>query len=453
MANFKKAIAVVLGVLVAGSFAACASNKTSSDASSAQTSSSESKAESSAEKKSDGPVTIKISWWGGDSRHKATQDAIKKFMEKNPNITVETQFGAWDGWEDAMSTAFYAGTAPDVNQINWNWITSFSSDGKMFLDMNTVKDTFDLSQYDKSALEQCTVANKLQAVPVAMSGRIFYWNKTVFEKAGISTPKSLAELYAAGETFKTKLGDEYYPLALGEYDRMILMVYYLESVYGKAWVVDGKLNYSQEEIEKGLEFIKSLEDKHVTPSIKTILGDGAASLDKNPKWIEGKYAGIFEWDSSAGKFKDSLTEGQEFVVGDYFEDFGKNHGGFSKVSLAFAITNTTKYPTECAMLMQYLLNDPEGAKIMGSERGIPLSKSAFKACEDAGILNETVKEANGKVLSWVSFPLDPQFENSKLKGNPDGVYYDVMSGISYGEYSISDGAKVLIDGINGVLKG
>jgi oligogalacturonide transport system substrate-binding protein len=82
MANFKKAIAVVLGVLVAGSFAACASNKTSSDASSAQTSSSESKAESSAEKKSDGPVTIKISWWGGDSRHKATQDAIKKFMEK-----------------------------------------------------------------------------------------------------------------------------------------------------------------------------------------------------------------------------------------------------------------------------------------------------------------------------------------------------------------------------------
>lgn len=102
-----------------------------------------------------------------------------------------------------------------------------------------------------------------------MTGRIFYWNKATFDKAGISVPKSLAELKAAGETFKTKLGEEYYPLVLGEYDRMILMVYYLESVYGKAWVENEKLQYSAEEIQEGLKFIQSLEDAHVTPSIKT----------------------------------------------------------------------------------------------------------------------------------------------------------------------------------------
>mgnify|MGYP007042472967 FL=1 len=39
---------------------------------------------------------------------------------------------------------------------------------------------------------------------------------------------------AAGKTFQEKLGDDYYP-APGRYDRMILMVFYLESKYGKDW--------------------------------------------------------------------------------------------------------------------------------------------------------------------------------------------------------------------------
>ena len=401
----------------------------------------------------DGDVSLKISWWGGDSRHEATQKAIDAFMAKNPNIKVDVQFGAWSGWEEAMSTAFYAGTAPDVNQINWNWLESYSADGKTFLDLNTVSDYFDLSQYSQEALNTCALAGELQAIPVSMTGRIFYWNKATFDKAGIGTPTTLEELYAAGETFKNTLGDEYYPLACGEYDRMILMVYYLESKYGKAWVENSVLNYSVDEIKEGLDFIDSLEDKHVIPTIATITGDGADSLDKNPKWMDGRYAGIFEWDSSASKFGSALAEGQELVVGDYFPDFGDTKGGFSKVSLAFAISENTPYPAESAKLLNFLLNEDEGTSLMASERGIPLSKAALANCEAKGLLDAKVAEANKKVLDWVSFNLDAKFEDSKLKGNPDGVYYDAIGGLSYDEYDTAAAAQVLADGITAVLNG
>ncbi len=450
MKTFKKVLAGILAATTLLSVSACGKTEEGGTASGGATTDG---AASGGAAASGEEVTIKFSWWGGDSRHEATQAAVDAFMKKYPNIKVECQFGAWSGWEDSMSTAFYAGTAPDVNQVNWNWISNYSGDGSIFLDMNKVSGTFDLSQYDQSALDQCTVAGELQAIPVSMTGRIFYWNKTTFEKAGISTPTSLEELYAAGEAFKTTLGDDYYPLALGEYDRAILLVYYLESVYGKAWVVDNKLNYTAEEITKGLEFIQSLEDKHVIPSIATILGDGAESLDKNPKWMDGKYAGIFEWDSSASKFNSALNEGQELIVGDYFKDFGEYQGGFAKVSLAFAISENTKHPEECALLLNYLLNDPEGTAIMKSERGIPLSKAAFENCKTQGLLNEMVAEANTKVLAWVDYPLDTQFENSKLKGNPDGVYYDALGGLSYKEYTPAEAAQILVDGISEVLAG
>ena len=98
-----------------------------------------------------------------------------------------------------------------------------------------------------------------------MTGRIFYWNKTTFDKAGISFPTTLDELMAAGKTFQEKLGDDYYPLAIGQYDRMILMTFYLESKYGKAWVENNECQYSEEEVVDGLNFIDSLEDNHVIP--------------------------------------------------------------------------------------------------------------------------------------------------------------------------------------------
>lgn len=390
--------------------------------------------------------TITFSWWGGDSRHDATLAAVEAFEAKYPGINVETTYGAWSGWEDSMATMFATKTAPDVNQINWNWITSYSADGSAFLDLNSVSEVFDLSQYPESALNQCVVANELQAIPVSMTGRIFYWNKTTFDRAGIPVPTSLEELKAAGETFKTVLGEDYYPIALGEYDRMILMVYYLESVYGKPWVMDGTLQYSADEIKVGLDFIQSLEDAHVTPTIQKILGDGAESLDKNPKWMNGTYAGIFEWDSSASKFGGALEEGQEFVVGDFFADMGEYQGGYSKVSLGFAISESCAHPKEAAMLLNFLLNEEEGT-ILASERGIPLSAAALATCTAKDLLNKTVAEANGKVLDWVAFPLDPKFEAASLKSS-DGIYYDVMAGLSYGDYSADEAAAILIDGVN-----
>jgi oligogalacturonide transport system substrate-binding protein len=399
------------------------------------------------------PVTLRMSWWGGDSRHAATQQAVEAFMKKNPHITVEMDYGAWTGWQEKMAVQFSSGTAPDVNQVNWNWLTAYSSDGSVFLDMNKVSNIFDLTQYDEVSLNQCVVAGELQAIPVAMTGRIFYWNTTAWEKAGLKTPTSLEELMAAGPVFAEKLGDDFYPLAMNEYDRTICMVYYLESVYGKPWVKDGALQYTKAEITEGLQWIQDLEDAHVIPSIQTLLGDGAESLDKNPKWMNGTYGGIFEWDSSATKFMSALEEGNTFEVGNYMKDMGSYQGGFSKVSLAMAITENTAHPTESAELLQFLLNDAEGAKIMSSERGIPLSKAALSVCEADDLLNPTVTEANKRVLAWVQFPLDPKFEDDALKATNTGIYWDVMAGVSYGDYTTQDGAEILSDGINDVLQG
>ncbi len=433
----------------AGLLAACGGN----GGAASSTASSAAEAASVAGLSSD-PVTLTMSWWGGESRHNAYQEALKAFSAEHTTITVNPTFAAWSGWEDTMSTKFAGGVAEDVCQINWNWLYNYSGNGQTFLDLNSVTDYLDMSQWDDAKLGACNVANAQQCVPISMTGRIFYWNMTTFNKAGITeVPSTEDDLFAAGKAFQEKLGDDYYPMHLGAYDRMILMVFYLESKYGKDWAdpTTSTLNYTADEIAEGIDFIKSLVEGHVIMPLPTYYGaNGDGATHQSNEWITGKIAGIFEWDSAASKYQDALDEENKpgFTVGEEIK-FGDYNGGFSKVSMGMAITKTCKNPAEAATLIEYLWNG-DGAAIMGSECGVPASKAGLATAQAAGKINELVAEANGKVMDFVSCQLDPLFESSDLKAAGTGIYQEVFDTVDYDNKSGADVVDTLLDGMSAV---
>ena len=434
----------------AGLLAACGGN----GGAASSTASSAAEAASVAGLSSD-PVTLTMSWWGGESRHNAYQEALKAFSAEHTTITVNPTFAAWSGWEDTMSTKFAGGVAEDVCQINWNWLYNYSGNGQTFLDLNSVTDYLDMSQWDDAKLGACNVANAQQCVPISMTGRIFYWNMTTFNKAGITeVPATEDDLFAAGKAFQEKLGDDYYPLHLGAYDRMILMVFYLESKYGKDWAdpVTSTLNYTEDEIAEGLAFIKSLVDNHVMMNLKTYYSANSdTATHQSNEWITGKIAGIFEWDSAASKYSSALDDANKdgFTVGEEIK-FGDNNGGFSKVSMGLAITKTSKCVAEAATLINFLLNEEKGASIMGSECGIPASKAGLKFAQDAGAVKSLVAEANAKVMAFTTNKLDPLFENNDLKASGTGIYQEVFDNIDYGDETPEEAVNGLLDGMESV---
>lgn len=440
----KQVAATVLAAAMALSLTACGGGEAETEAP-AQTGGEN---QAAADASGNEPVTLRFSWWGGESRHNATMAAVEAFEQEYPWITVECEYSSWDGWVDKVATQLAGGTAPDLMQINWDWLYQFSSDGSKFVDLNEYSDIISLDNWSEANLQAMTVADKLQGVPISITGKLPMYNKTTFDKAGVPIPTSIEELRAAGKAFQENLGDDYYPLAEEGYERMLWMVMYLQEKYGKEWIKDLQVNYTVEEVTDGMNFINSLEEDHVWPKIEIIVGDGAENFLSNPKWMDGHYAGLTEYDSNVQEIAESLDEGQELVLGEYPTDMGEYPAGMSKVSQGFAITETSEHKEEAALLLEYLTSNENGVRLMGIERGTPCNTAAKKILEDDGILGGLTLEGNQKVLDFCHYTFDPNFENSALKERT-GVYYEVFDNLSAGA-DPAEMAQYLIDSINDV---
>lgn len=446
----KKLLSLALAVAMAISLSGCGGGQKAEETAAAQsTGAQNTEAAQGGDKEKGDEVTLTISWWGGDSRHEATLKALELFEEKYPNIKVEPQYGAWGGWLEQLSVQMAGNTEPDVMQINWNWIYEFSANGTGFTDLNQYADILELDQYPKNLLEEMSINGNLLGVPISTTGKVFYWNKTTFDKAGLEVPDSFEDMIEAGQVFKEKLGEDYYPMALTPYEQMLIMVYYLQQKYDKQWIVDRQVNFTQEEVADGIAFIRMLEDNHVFPSQQKLTSDGADTMDKNVNWMNGKYAGFYEWDSSQAKFANALEEGQEMVMGGYPYDHGETKAGTAKISMAYAISDTCEHPKEAALLISFLQGDPEAVKTQGTQRGIVSHEGAKKILEADGQLNDLTYTSNLAAMENAGFPLDPYFEDVKLK-EKTGLYFEIFEAMSYDNTDPMELAELLIEGINQV---
>ena len=215
-------------------------------------------------------VDLRMSWWGGNGRHQVTLKALEEFHKQNPDINVKAEYTGWDGHLSRLTTQIAGGTEPDVMQTNWNWLPIFSKNGDGFYDLNTLKDEIDLSQFDAKELQSTTVNGKLNGIPISVTARVFYFNDEAWKKAGIPFPKTWDELMAAGKTFESKLGKQYYPVVLEHQDVLALLNSYMVQKYNQPAIDEKgrKFSYSKAQWADFFGMYKKLIDSHVMPDTR-----------------------------------------------------------------------------------------------------------------------------------------------------------------------------------------
>lgn len=397
-----------------------------------------------------GKTEIRMSWWGGDSRHQATLSAIKAFEKRYPDIKVKPEYTGWTGHLEKLSTQIAGSTEPDLMQINWNWLTIFSKRGDGFADLNTLKDVIDLSQWNAETLTAGTMGDKLNGLTVSITGRIFFLNKTTYDKAGVEIPKTWDELIAAAKTFKSKIGEDYYPFDATRQNAWLMAVLLATQQTGKSFIdpATNKIAWSEDELAKALSFYKNLVDKGVLKGLKEGAAEGEVMLHEKKEWMEGKLGGSYEWDSTYAKYSDPIKEGELVPVPILKTSNAVSDGMFRKPAMMFAISKNSKHPKAAATLLNFLLNDPEAIKILGTSRGIPASKTAEALLTKENLIDPKLAAAHELIVKGEAPAISPYFEHFKLQD----LYEESLEELAYNKISVEEAAGKIINDGNRILK-
>ncbi len=244
-------------------------------------------------------ATISYSIWGDPQEIKNQQAIVDAFHVANPKITVKVTVSDWEPYWDKLQTSIAGGDAPDVFAMDGPLFPDYQSrdvllDLKPFID----RDGYDLGQLADQAVADFTTAGGQFGVPRDLNVVALYYNKKMFDTAGIPYPDDTwdwAKLVEVAKQLTIRSGSK--TTQWGFYTETTDMEnYWSELVWqngGDIVSADHKTSLvGSAEAAGGLQFLQDLiwKDK-VMPdaSITDALGDafeqGQAAMEANGSWL------------------------------------------------------------------------------------------------------------------------------------------------------------------------
>lgn len=181
----KKLFSLILSAIMVVGMTACGSGggEVASDTPSASSSQPQSEAPSDTGKSEQAPagdITLRFSWWGGDSRHEATLKAIETYEAAHPGIKIEPEYSSFSGYYEKLVTQLASQNAPDVFQVDQGWVAELSARGDAFTDLSQFSDVLDLTQVSEKMMDDyCKVDGQVSVLPFGYNGTVFLYNKTL----------------------------------------------------------------------------------------------------------------------------------------------------------------------------------------------------------------------------------------------------------------------------------
>ncbi|MGC3961820.1 MAG: ABC transporter substrate-binding protein [Rhodocyclaceae bacterium] len=395
-------------------------------------------------------TTLRFSWWGGAERHETTLKAIAAFEAKNPGVKVKGEYMGFNGYQERLSTQIAGGNEPDIMQINWAWMSAYSKRGDGFLDLNKYKQVVALKEYSPEALRMGTINGKLNGLPVTYSARIFQWNKSAFDKAGLTPPKTWDELFTTGKAFRAKLGDRAYMLDGELNDMIVLAQTYVEQKYGTQFIspTEPKIAMSQQALVEWFRFYKRLTDERVAIPLpdRDSLGGASKPTEQQPDWSAGNWGGSYIWDSMVRLREGALGKDQKYEIGEMpILPQAKNSGLFGRPGMMFVVGKNTKHAELAAKFVNFMLTDPEAARILGLSRGMPAANSQYKVLSTGDQVTPNEIKAFELIQKYkdsgkITLP-SPLYEHPRMQR----LIREVFEQVAYGKINEEQAAKRLQD--------
>lgn len=319
-------------------------------------------------------VTLRVSWWGSQSRHNKTLEVIEMFEEQNPNINIEPQYTGWSGYWEQMSAQAAGGNLPDVMQHDRMYLTQYiNNDRILSLTPYVDNGTLDMSNIDQPMEE---VDGELYGVTLGVNAFAVSYHQEMFEEAGLEEPSpdwTWQDFMDIARTLKEELDIDYGSTILPGAHRDVFGFRIWLRQHGKSLYNEDATGLGYEDDQLFADFFgmyEQLKDEGVVAPPE-VTEEAGHNIEMDP-FVQERSAMSSMWSnqvvaasSAAGKKVDlALMPNAEGQV---------QKGMFIKPGMYFTVSKNSEHPEAAAKFINFFVNDLEANKVIDAGRGVPVS--------------------------------------------------------------------------------
>ena len=137
------------------------------------------------------PTTIRYFNFSASPDHLDELDAmVAAFEAENPDVKVDVETGSFDNYHTVLQTQIAGNDAPDAFELRFENFVNYANNGSL-ADLGTfaaADSDYDSAAYYQAALDAFVIDGTQYAFPESYSTVVLYYNKDLFDKAGVEYP-------------------------------------------------------------------------------------------------------------------------------------------------------------------------------------------------------------------------------------------------------------------------
>jgi multiple sugar transport system substrate-binding protein len=392
---------------------------------------------------------LRLIWWGSQPRADRTNKVSDLYKAKNSGVSITGEFLGWGDYWQKLATQVAGKNAPDVIQMDYRYIVEYARRGALAPLESYMPSKLQLGDFDPAQIEGGKVDGHLYGISLGANSAATVVNTVALQEAGIEPPNNKTtweELGKMGaEITKSGKRKGFFGFADGSGAEPLFENYVRQR--GKAlYTADSKIAFGVDDASEWFDMWAKFREAGacVPPDVQALYKD---TIDTAPLTM-GKaaidYAHSNQFVGFQAVVKDKLT------LSNYPRIKADSKGGhYRKPSMFFSVSAQSKVLDQAVDYVNFFVMNPDAAKVLDVERGIPESKSMRDVV--AGTLDDVGKIPLNYVanLGDLAGPLPPPPPTGAGEGQT--VLRQLAEQVAFGQVTPADAGKQLVDEITRVL--
>ena len=382
-------------------------------------------------------IELSVFWWGAEKRAELTEKALDLYTQKHPNVTFKKTWQANQGYFDKLATLTAGGNAPDVFQIDDNFIAEYAG-RNVTLDLTPYSGDgrLDMSKFSPGLKEYGTVDGKLAGVAFGENTQGLVFNKTLLDKFKLPAPTTGMSwedhiAWAENVSKVAKVPGTMDPSA----SYQAFWVWLRQQ--GKDLYKGKELGFTEQDVTAWFDLWKGARDRGATPTPDVIHEGNATDISKQLV-VTGKAATSWVWANQMPELKKNTKD--ELGVVAYP---GDQKAQWARASMYFSVFRGSPHKEQAVDVLNFLVNDPEAGKILGTDRGLPSNLEVRQAVADSVTdpsMKQTIAVQTELGKTFSSAPSVPLKGHSKVRSELIRIAEEVQ----YGRQTPAQGGTAFI---------